>query len=225
MDRLVKFSIPVLSACTLGVIGSVARLNSGARYRSDQPVATRVANWRLYALGGHRVGPVTAPVTVVAFIDYECPFARKLSAQLEAIEDMMRSQVAVVYRHFPLPGHKNAVGGAIAAECAAQQGKFSEYHRALIKAPTGSFGPRAWSSFASTSAVADTASFTRCLASRAAASAVQTDTRAGQTLGIVGTPTFLVNEQKYEGLPRDLQSVIRSAIVASSRPKARSKRL
>jgi len=79
----------------------------------------------------HRLGPANAPVQIVVYSDFQCVFAanwcRSCNSQAE-----FPNEVTIVYRHFPLTAHPRAFPAAVAAECAAEQGFFWEYHDKLF---------------------------------------------------------------------------------------------
>src|SRR5262245_30920145 len=73
-------------------------------------------------------GPKNAPVTMIAFSDYECPFCRKAEETVEQVLKTYEGKIRYVFRDYPLPFHQNARPAAVAAACANQQGKFWEYN-------------------------------------------------------------------------------------------------
>jgi len=78
-------------------------------------------------------GPMNAPVTIVIFSDFQCPFCAKLNPILKQVRSKYRRQVKLEYKFFPLTSiHKLSMEAAIAAQAAARQGKFWEYHDALL---------------------------------------------------------------------------------------------
>jgi protein-disulfide isomerase len=162
----------------------------------------KVSGWQRYAGGGHRLGPETAAVTIIEFGDYECPFCREAEPHLAAIRSRYGDEVALVYRHFPLPLHAAAFPAARAAECAGQQDRFWEFHSLL-------YSTDSWikdTSEAGLTALADQADvpsvdeFASCLEGVDADYAVNADLAAGQGLGIQGTPTFLINGELHVGV-------------------------
>lgn len=84
----------------------------------------RIQAWRDYSVEGQRMGFSGAPVTVVEFSDFQCPYCKKAWQDLQDIRKEHPNAVAVVFRNFPLSIHKFAEGAAVAAECAARQGAF-----------------------------------------------------------------------------------------------------
>src|SRR5215475_14449731 len=77
-------------------------------------------------------GPEKAPVTIIAFSDYECPYCKRAEATVAEVVKAYPTQVKVVFRDYPLPFHQHARGAAEAANCANAQGKFWEYHDKLF---------------------------------------------------------------------------------------------
>lgn len=79
------------------------------------------------------IGAVDAPVQIVVFSDFECPFCRAFSSTIEMLSEHYGDQVAIYFKHFPLPQHANATPAARAAIAAGQQGKFWEMHNLLFE--------------------------------------------------------------------------------------------
>ena len=82
--------------------------------------------------GAPATGPATAPVTIVEFLDYQCPYCHRAQAVVDEVLQQYEGKVRFVHRDFPLDGHAEAVPAARAARCAGEQGKFWEYHRSLL---------------------------------------------------------------------------------------------
>ena len=198
-DFLLNAATVVLAACALVVTGLVVRrelfLTPEAQARPRN-----VAEWRGYAAEGQRVGPADAPVVITEFSDFQCPFCRLLAERLDTLQARRPGQVAVVFRHFPLPTHQHAGTAAKASECAAEQGRFKAYHDALF-ARQDSIGRISWTRFAALAEVPDTAVFAACLARPGNVPAMVRDAKAGHELEVTGTPTFLVNGVRMQGVP------------------------
>jgi protein-disulfide isomerase len=143
-----------------------------------------------------RLGSDKAPVQVIEFADYECPYCQKVSDDLVRLREQFGDQVSLVYKDFPLPMHPLAEKAAEAAHCAGAQGKFWEFHDALFQTK------RLQRSDLKQEAVAlklDTARFDQCLESGEQAAGVKKDTAEGQRLGLAGTPSFFVNGHFMSG--------------------------
>ena len=168
---------------------------------TNPPGEITVTDWQRYADGGHRLGPETAAVTIIEFGDYQCPFCRASVPHLEAIRSRYGDEVALVYRHFPLPGHSSAFPAARAAECAGQQDRFWEFHE-LLYSTEGWIGDTSGArleELAERAGVAGVEEFVNCLDGAKGDDAVDADMAAGRRLGIAGTPTFLVNGELHVG--------------------------
>lgn len=87
-----------------------------------------VVQLRSLASEGSSLGDAAAPVTVVEFTDFECPYCRGFAAGVHALMEDGRGKVRLVVRHFPLPRHPNAFEAAKAAVCAEEQQKFWDFH-------------------------------------------------------------------------------------------------
>jgi protein-disulfide isomerase len=155
-------------------------------------------------------GPADAPVTVIEFSDFQCPFCSRFWNQtLPQIKQEYQDKVRFVYRDFPLSSiHPWAEKAAEAAECADDQDKFWEYHD-LIFANQAALGQQlntegldgvlaTFKSYAADLGL-DTAPFNDCLDSGKYTSEVQKDLQDGQSYGVTGTPAFFINGQLVSG--------------------------
>jgi len=145
-------------------------------------------------------GDKDAPVTIVEWSDFECPFcARFFEQALPSIEEeyIKTGKVKLVYRDFPLSFHTNAQKAAEAAECAGEQGKYWEMHD-LLFAQGVQGGVAGFKQYAKTLGL-NTAKFDTCLDSGAMAGEVQQDMADGAAVGIQGTPGFIVNGKLVSG--------------------------
>jgi protein-disulfide isomerase len=148
---------------------------------------------------GERVrGPAQAPVTIVEFSDYHCPFCRRAQAVLERLRARYGDRLRLVYRDFPLDAtHGEARRAAEAARCAGEQGRFWEFHDALYRSDADA-SDTALARLAAQSQV-DGATLVACVASGRQAAAVRADSEAGGALGVSVTPTFFVNGRPFAG--------------------------
>lgn len=158
-----------------------------------------VDNWRELASAGHRMGSAAAPVTIVEFSDFQCPFCAKAEPALEELRRRHPDRVAVLYRHFPLSQiHDYARPAALAAECAGAQGRFEPYHLSLF-AEQAELGKRSWADFARGAGVRDIGEFQRCVDEKRFADVVDRDQKLGEKTGLRGTPTIIVNGTLHPG--------------------------
>jgi protein-disulfide isomerase len=177
------------------------------KYKVDyliEPMRVEVA-----ANGYPAKGPATAPVTIVEFSDFQCPFCSRITPTLEQVVSKYGSKVRLVFRQFPLPMHPNAAKAAEASLCANEQGKFWEMHDAMFKDQAG-LAVDGLKSKAASIAGLKAADFNSCLDSGKEAPAVQTDMKEGTKAGVNGTPAMFVNGRFISGVvsPDDLSKVI-----------------
>jgi protein-disulfide isomerase len=142
-------------------------------------------------------GGAKAPVTIIEFSDYQCPFCKRAEGVVDQVMQTYGDKVRVVFRNYPLPFHQHARGAAEAASCANAQGKFWEYHRKLfssqnalaedkLKAYAGELG-------------LDQAKFDTCLATKPFKAAIDKDVADGEKAGVSGTPAFFINGRMISG--------------------------
>ena len=191
------------------------------RRRSHRAPPEEVSDWRRYASAGHRIGSRSATVVITEFSDFQCPFCRRLHLVLNVIRARHPEDVAIVYRHFPLPhAHHYARAAALAAECAAAQGRFESYHDALYQHQRA-LGRLPWTQYALLAGVRDTLSFDRCVRDSIYARVLQADVDAARELNVTRTPTVLVNGWRmHEALtPTTLERLIDSELARSARQR------
>src|SRR3989338_8129348 len=147
------------------------------------------------------LGDENAPVTIVEWSDFQCPYcARFYSQTMAQIKEqyVKTGKVKFVYRDFPLTSiHPNAQKAAEAAGCAQEQGKFWEMHDTLFEKGVAG-GVASFKQYAKELSL-DSAKFDACLDSGKRASEVQKDLQDGVEAGITGTPGFAINGQVLAG--------------------------
>jgi protein-disulfide isomerase len=144
------------------------------------------------AAEGPSRGPAGAPVTVVEFSDYQCPFCKRAEPTVEEIARRYPEQVRIVFRHFPLDNiHPLARGASEAAACADDQGRFWEFHTELF-AISPKLEKDALRKTAE-KAKLDLAAFDQCVGERRHQARIEADVAAGREAGVNGTPAFFVN--------------------------------
>ena len=147
------------------------------------------------------LGKKDAPVTIVEFSDYECPFCARFHTQTfgELKKQYIDTgKVKFVMRDFPLSFHANAQKAAEAAECAGKQGKYWEmYEKLLTEGVAG--GVAGFKQYAKAIKVKDQKAFDGCLDGGETASEIRKDFSDGQRAGVQGTPAFFVNGQMISG--------------------------
>lgn len=143
-------------------------------------------------------GPATAPVTVVEFSDFQCPYCARVGPALKRIQDTYGDQVRIVYKDFPLLQiHNNAAKAAEAGACAADQGKFWELHDKMFE-NQARLSVADLKQFAKDSGL-DAAAFDQCLDSGQKSAEWNQDLADGERYGVTGTPAFFVNGRLLGG--------------------------
>lgn len=147
--------------------------------------------------GSPAKGPDTAPVSVVAFSDFQCPYCARVNPTLDQIREEYPEQVRVVFKHFPLPMHPQAMNAHKAAVAAAAQGKFWEMHDRVFAAPQA-MDPASLREHAEAIGL-DLARYDAAVASPETEARVRADMQQGSRVGVRGTPTFFVNGVQISG--------------------------
>lgn len=169
----------------------------------DRPVEiTQTDNWAaLSSNASTSWGPPNARVTVVAFSDFQCPFCKTFAERIATVSDEFPKDVRFVFRHLPITwSHPHAVSAALAAECAALQGRFRAFHDTLFvnqaQLPT-----RTWTQYAVAAGVADTGTLAACMKAPATATRLTRDSVTASVEEVAGTPTVYVNGKRFAGPP------------------------
>jgi len=182
---------------------------------AQAPAATPVpVKYNIDTAGFPSIGPANAPITIVEFSDYQCPFCTQwhdntYKPLLAAYPDKIR----LVYRNFPLPFHQNAFMSAEAAMCAGDQNAYWQYHDALFKNndqlnnQAGTVVDKSFYVNLAGGLGLDTTTFSDCLTTEKHKQAVQSDIDYANNLppdsdgsaAVGGTPTFFINGYRIVG--------------------------
>ncbi len=148
--------------------------------------------------GGPVRGAEAAPVTIVEWSDFECPYCKSVLPTLERVLEDYADQVRLVFRHFPLRAiHPNAQAAAEAGVCAQDLGAFWELHDLMFD-EQDSLTPDDLKDKAARAGL-DAAAFAACLEREGLADRVNADRRAGIEVGVNGTPALFVNGRPLAG--------------------------
>ena len=142
-------------------------------------------------------GPAGAPVTLVEFSDYQCPFCKRAHDTVEQLVAAYPKDIRLIFMDYPLPMHNRAAAAAEAARCAGEQGKYWEYGDNLMKA-AGDLSDENLKQRA-TDLSLDASAFETCITSTKHEPAVQSDFTEGNRVGVSGTPTFFINGRMIVG--------------------------
>ena len=142
-------------------------------------------------------GVANAPIELVEFSDFQCPFCLRAQPTVEQVLNTYGDRVRFVYRHYPLPNHPNARPAAEASACAGEQGKFWPYHDKLFANPSKLADADLKRGAAELGL--DAAKFNACVDSHKYKGDVDADVKAGEDAGVNGTPAFFVNGRMLSG--------------------------
>lgn len=134
------------------------------------------------------VSPSEAELVLVEFSDFECPFCRDFWPVVTQLGETYNGRISIVYRHFPIPGHRNAIPAARASEAAANQGKFWEMHDEMF-AGAPALAQSDLEGYA-TAIGLDVEKFKTDMASQDSSNKVTEDYEYGKSVKVMGTPTF-----------------------------------
>ncbi len=164
----------------------------GAKYNIE-PLRFEIATE-----GFPTIGDDSAPVTIVEFSDFQCPYCAQVGPTLKKITEDYSGKVRLIFRQFPLTNiHKQAETAAEASLCAADQGKFWEMHDAMF-ADQKSLTEDLLKEKATELGLDDEA-FNSCMDSKNHLKAIEADVRAGVEVGVTGTPAFFINGRPLSG--------------------------
>ncbi len=173
-------------------------------------------------------GRLDAPVEVVVFSDFECPFCRRAEPVLARLVARFSEDVLLVWKHYPLSIHAHARPAAEAAQCAHAQGRFWAFHDALLADADVARVVQGRLDAMAAGVGLDPADFARCVQTRAHQEDVVKDSAAGERAGVTGTPTVFINgiavvgSQPYEVYERlvldELERVTRPRAHVVSEP-------
>jgi protein-disulfide isomerase len=148
--------------------------------------------------GAPSKGSVKAPVTIVEFSDFHCPFCRRVLPTLTQLESRYGEKIKLVFRDFPIDSlHPGATQAHEAARCANDQGKFWAYHDKLFDAPPKS-SPEIFKELAKEVGL-NTNDFETCVNSGKYQAAIKEDIAEGNRVGVSGTPAFFINGRQISG--------------------------
>jgi protein-disulfide isomerase len=226
-DNMMDAVTLLVGACAVTLTVAVLRGHAAAQRRPGPGTASvSLPGWRTLIAAGHRLGPQNAKVTILEFGDFECPACGGAERTLRALREEYPSDVAVVFRHWPLSYHRFAYAGARAAECAGAQGRFLQYHD-LEYDRQDSLGLLPFGELARRAGVPSLSAFQACNRTAGPVPAIEQDIVAAKSVGGNGTPTLAINGRRLIGVPdsagfeqlvrHELDSLARRSVVTSGR--------
>ena len=220
MDFAFTATLVICAIVTTGVVLRREFLPPPMRAAGGDQKPAIVPNWRQDMVKGVRLGPDSAPVQLIEFADFECPFCGSFHKTLANVRQHYPTQVSLTYVHFPIPGHRFALPAARVAECAGDQGRFEAMYDQLFDGQD-SFGLKPWSEYAIAAGVADLTAFDACIRRTDPVQRIEDGKELGAQLDIQGTPTVVINGWKLPHSPtgEQLETMVK-AILAGKSPIA-----
>jgi protein-disulfide isomerase len=166
-------------------------------------------------------GDPKAPVTIVEFSDFQCPFCARVQPTLQAVLEKYKGKVNISFRDFPLNSiHAQAAKAAEGGRCAGEQGKFWEFHDRIF-ADNSKLDPASLVTHAKAAGL-DDKTFETCLSSGKFRAPVEQDTSDGARAGVNGTPGFFINGVALSGAQpvSEFEKVIDTELALVARPAA-----
>lgn len=212
MNRLLT---AVLVLCAMAVTGVTLRrefTTAGSAATGERERI--VSNWQEHVDYERLEGGRGAPVVLIEYGDFQCPFCKDMAATISKAMARYGQSVSVLYKHYPLEAiHRYALPAAVASECARTQGVFRAYHDTLFGAQDV-LGTRSWNDMAAAVAIPDSTAFAACMSDSASFALVRSDAASARALKLRGTPALLINNRLVEGALTDdeLDAYIQAAL-------------
>jgi protein-disulfide isomerase len=207
MEKSIKILLPIvlLAAVTAGVVFYFQKKNQELVVKkNDNIVVPEVKSAELEPLrkidGTDYVwGSESAPVEMIVYSDFECPFCATFTDAMAEIQKNYPNNVKIAFRHYVLATHSNAITAALAVECAGEQGKFWEMHdRLFIDNRLGRLNEEQY--YLDASALNLNADkFKDCVKSEKYKEKILSQIAEAESFGITGTPTIFINNQVLPG--------------------------
>jgi protein-disulfide isomerase len=192
--------------------------------RSQPPSTVEGDEVTVVAEDSHRLD--TAPdgsVVFTEFLDFECEVCLAVHPHVEQLREEYAGRVTFVTRYFPIPAHRNSMNAAVAVEAAAQQGRFEAMYQRMFETQPR-WGEQQESradvfrGFADELGL-DLAAYDAAVADPATEARVRRDFDAGIALGVTGTPTIFLDDERIElTSPDDLRAQVERAVAAAGGP-------
>jgi protein-disulfide isomerase len=194
---VLAFAVGVLVGYVVWGFGSpqavqVAAQPSGAVAEAPITEEPQFIRYDVPSDGFPSIGPADAPITIVEFSDYQCPFCRRWHEDVyEPLLAAYPGQIKLVYRHLPLTSiHPDAMAAAEAAMCAGEQDAYWPYHEKLFGSET--LGNQTYIQYAQDLSL-NMETFESCLTEHRYQAEIEADSNFATDLGVRSTPTFFIN--------------------------------
>jgi protein-disulfide isomerase len=166
---------------------------AGADPAATAPTSQKTTRYNVDDGGNPSLGPATAPITIIEFSDYQCPYCSQWYNQVyQRLMQTYPDKIRFVYRDFPLNNiHSEAEAAAEAADCAGEQGRYYDYHDKLFSGEVD-LSSAAYTQYAQELGL-NQVKFKDCMSSQRFKNEVTTDYQSATKLGVRSTPTFFIN--------------------------------
>lgn len=219
---LTEFGFWIVVLCAVATTTIVLRremavdtASLAAQSENWQP--TYIDGWEDALAVGIRSGSEDAPIQVVEFGDFQCPYCARFEETIQVVKSNHPKLVAFTFAPFPLDYHEFAISAQHAVECAHLQGRFDEMRSLLFKKHR-LFGSIAWTEFAAEVGVANIDKFSECLDDPRRIERIVLSRELADRIGVRGTPTVIVNGWKFPMSPsvKDFETIVNN--VNADRP-------
>ena len=166
---------------------------------------------------GVRLGPEAAPVQLIEFADFECPFCGNFHKTLKLMEERYPDKIGLTFIQFPIPGHRFALLAARVAECAGDQGRFEAMHDQLFEGQD-QFGLKPWDDYATAAGVPNMAMFDTCIKKTDPIPRVEQGKELGTKIHVRGTPTIVINGWKLAHPPTEKELDVMVKQILAGKP-------
>lgn len=213
-------ALPIVFLLGMGVSWLLMKQSSPAAPAADSQVTIdkNVKRYEINNDGDPAIGPENAPITIVEFSDYQCPYCIRWYTDVYGrLMSAYKDKIRFVYRDFPLYSiHPEAQPAAEAANCAGEQNAYYAFHDALFSEKSG-LGTDTYNQYASDLGL-NVEQFKKCISERRFKDEVETDSTYGSSIGVSSTPTFFINGMAIVGAqPFEVfQQVIDSELAAGT---------
>jgi protein-disulfide isomerase len=195
-----SFSILIVAAA-IAVVGGRLLYN----WTRSEPVPdaglSQLAEFGRLIESGHLVGPENAPVVVVVFSSYGCSFCKQLQESFNVLMRRYSQHLAVVWKSFVDPARLTTYRVPLGVECARDQGRFSEYHRAAFENARVLTYNDGWRTIADSAGIPDRSGFEACVRSFKHLEKITEELREAELLDVTVSPTLFINAKKVVGAP------------------------
>jgi protein-disulfide isomerase len=144
-----------------------------------------------------QIGGKTPKITLISFSEFQCPYCSRAKGTLDELLKIYKDDLQIIFHHYPLPFHNNAMGAAIASVAAAEQGKFWQMHDKMF-ANQQALGPAELEKYA-TEIGLDIAKFKAAIDNPKTKAVVEADMKLANNFGVGGTPSFFMNGHAFSG--------------------------